>query len=145
MLEQKEIYLADERIVIQQLPTTKAIAAAIEIMQLIGGMAEGVGAMPADNLMEIPISPGKIVDGLIKRLNKEQTPMMLRRLVADSMVKPEYTETWFETRFAGRFDDLYKLIEAIISLNNYADVLKKRVQEPFKALFSPKPPVSIPS
>lgn len=144
MLQQKEFYLGDERVVIQQLPTTKAIAAAIEIMQVIGGMAEGVGTMPADSLMDIPISPGKIVDGLIKRLNKEQTPIMIRRLVADSMVKPEYSETWFETRFAGKFDDLYKLIEAIISINNYADVLKKRVQEPFKALFSPKQPVSTP-
>lgn len=136
MLKQDQITIGDNVITIQQFPTTKAITYAIHIAQIVGGISEGIGETFTGDMFDVPINPGKLVDGIIKRLDWEKSPRLLYNMVKDSMVQPEFSDTWYEDAFAGNFGALVDLVTAIVNLNRYPEFLKKRVAVPMSHLFS---------
>jgi len=144
-MKQKDISFGETRFVIQQLPATEALTVAIHLSKIIAGMSDGVGSTYTDDLMRTPINPGKIVSGLIDRFDAKETPILIKKMVIDSIVRPDnFGDDEFNVAFAGNLDHLIDLLIAIIELNNFIEVLKKRVQEPLKALFSTPQPVSTP-
>lgn len=136
-MKQKEIHFGETRFVLQQLPATEALTVAIHLSKIIAGASDGVGSTFADDLMGIPINPAKIVSGLIDRMDAKETPLLIKKMVIDSVVRPDnFGDDDFNTAFAGNLDHLIDFMIAIIELNNFIEVLKKRVQAPLKALFS---------
>lgn len=136
-MKQQIVSFEDDEFVIQQLPADQAIAVGITISKIVSGASAGFGELYSDDILDTPINPAMIISGVISKLDAKETPAFIRKLVMDSLVKPdEFTADQYNARFAGKLDDLFVLVEEIIKLNNYVDLLKKRILAPLKQFFS---------
>jgi len=137
MLDQKEITIGAKQYIIQQLPSSRGIQVAVQIAQIAAGAAQGIGT--AENIEEIPLNIGGIIDGIVRRLDAEATPAFIKRLVIESVVRPELTSDGYEAEFSGNYDALWDLVAKIIEHNKLLDVLKKKLSVGMAQLLSEKP------
>jgi len=130
MLDQKEITVGKTGYTLQQLNTTSCLEIGISMIQIIAGAAEGFGDVPAGGgFLDIWVNPGKLSAGLMNKLDVTGTPQLIKRMVRESLMAPEFTEEWYEAEFSGELDNLFMLIEKIVELNRYPDLVKKRLPE----------------
>ena len=137
MLDQKEITVCGKQYVIQQLPSSRGIQVAVQIAQIAAGAAQGIGT--SENIEDMPINIGGIIDGIVRRLDAEATPAFIKRLVVESVARPELTSEGYEAEFSGNYDALWELVAKIIEHNKLLDVLKKKLSEGMGQLLSEKP------
>lgn len=127
-LSQKSFNIGDKDYMIQALPASKGIEAAVVLAHIVAGAAEGVGDHKED-FLDVNINIGKIVAGMFKRLDKNETPAFIRDLVLLSVISPELDAELYEIEFAGNYEVLANLVAAILELNGFIDVIKKKVLE----------------
>ena len=137
MLDQREVTISGKQYIIQQLPSSRGIQVAVQIAQIAAGAAQGIGT--AENIEEIPLNIGGIIDGTVRRLDAEATPAFIKRLVIESVVRPELTSDGYEAEFSGNYDALWDLVAKIIEHNKLLDVLKKKLSVGMAQLLSEKP------
>lgn len=123
MLEQKTITIAGEELMIQQLGGSLALKHSIILGRLFGGMSKGVESSGVANIQDWNIDFGKMVDGIISSLDPESSPIWIKELVSQSVIKPEYSITWFDTTFSGNLEELLKLVEKILE-HNYGGLME---------------------
>jgi hypothetical protein len=137
MLDQKEITVTGKQYVIQQLPSSRGMQVSIQIAQILSGAAQGIGT--SENIEDMPINIGGVIDGIVRRLDAEATPAFIKRLVMESVVRPELTSDGYEAEFSGNYDSLWDLVAKIIEHNKLIDVLKKKLMDGMGQLFSASP------
>jgi hypothetical protein len=133
VLEQKEVTVGGKQYVLQQLPTTHGIQVAVTIGLLIAGAAEGFDIIEAAD--GLTMNPARVVAGVLKRTHPEQTPALLKKLVTESVIRPEMSSDFYEMTFAGHYDDLYDLVAEVLSFNGFADLIKKKLPEITRHLY----------
>ena len=145
MLEQKEVTVGGRQYVLQQLPTTQGIQVAVTIGLLIAGAAEGFDVIEAAD--GLTMNPARVVAGVLKRTSPQETPAMLKKLVTDSVIKPDMVGDAYESAFAGRYDDLYDLVAEILAFNGFVELVKKKLPEITRRFYSTdtRDPASTPS
>ncbi len=128
-LEQREIVLAFDSVMIQQLGTTKAIKYSVMLSKLVGGLASGIKTLGATDVMDWDIDIGRMVAGVVEQLDQEATPALLKALVRDSLIKPQWNDTWFEATFSGNLDQLLELVKGILEFNygGLVEHLRKKI------------------
>jgi len=128
MLDQKEITINGKSYTIQQLPTTTGLEIGVAIIKILSGAAQGIGDVPVGgSFLDTWIDSGKIASGLMNQLDVTGTPQLIKRIVRESIVSPTFSDEWYEAEFSGGYDDLATLIENVIALNKYMDMVKKRL------------------
>jgi hypothetical protein len=132
MLDQKQVTAGGTVYTIQTLPTSLALQAVAKIGHLIAGMSEGFG-FTAEGVETMPINYAAVVAGVLKRVDSEQTPAFIKKLVLDS-VMPKMPSDVYESVFAGNFEALWELIEAIIDHNHFVEAIKKKTRSDHWAL-----------
>jgi hypothetical protein len=137
MLDQRDVTINGTQYVIQQLPSSRGMQVAIILAKIASGAAKGIGA--AESIEDIPINIGGIIDGVVERLDAEASPAFIKRLVMDSVVRPEMTSESFEAQFSGNYDELWELVAKIIEHNKLLEVLKKKASDGMGLLFSASP------
>ncbi len=128
-LEQKTVSLSFGDVMIQQLGTSKAIKYSVAMSKVVGGMAHGVKTMGETNVLNWDVDVGKVVTGLVEQLDQDATPALLKSLVRDSLIQPQWNDTWFEATFSGSLDQLVELIKAILEFNygGLVEHLRKKI------------------
>lgn len=137
MLEQTTVQIGKDKFVIQQMPATRGLETACAIGKVLKGAGDGFSEETVLTFTETRYNVAKVVGGIIDAYDVKHTPELIRQIIKDSMIRPEYDEEWYERRFSGNYDDLYQLLAAIIKHNNYEDVLKKRLLPLISALLLP--------
>ena len=134
MLEQKTITVGGDDFVLEQLPATPGLKYAIQIGKIFGTMiAGGFDIKDFDEKKDIlkQLNYPKMITGLLSQLDDESTPKLIKSMIRDSMKSPKFSDTWYETRFAGKFDDMMELVTEIIMINfgEALEVAKKKFRE----------------
>ena len=133
MLDQKQVTIDGKSYTIQQFPTTVGLEIGISLVKIISGATEGVGDVPAGGgFLDTWINPGKVASGLMNKIDVIGTPQLIKRMIKESVVQPEFTEEWYEAEFSGEYDNLISFIENVIEVNRYMDMVKKRIPELMK-------------
>lgn len=137
MLDQKQITIDGKSYTIQQFPTTTGLEIGISLVKIIAGSAEGFGDVPASgSFLDIWVNPGKIASGLMNKIDISGTPQLIKRMIRESIVQPEFNDEWYEAEFSGEYDNLISFIENVIEVNRYMDMVKKRIPELMKFMES---------
>jgi hypothetical protein len=144
-LDQRELTLGGEQIYIQQMPARKGLELACRLAKLLGGASAGFGGLRSQNGggelsgQTIEINVGKIVDGLTSRMDHREVPQLIEEFVRHSMVRPEFSEEWYDIRFSGRYEQLLALMGVILDHNYGAafTVLKKTMPLALAYISSP--------
>lgn len=136
MLDQKEIALDGKTYVIQQLPASRGMKAAIAIAHIFSGASKGFGFANGPNIEDTPINIAAVVSGIVDNMDVEATPAFVKTLVIDSVIRPEIKSDDFEREFSGEYDRLWGLVAAIIEHNRLIEALKKRLSPLIDQLFS---------
>jgi len=130
MLDQKQVTIDGRSFTIQQFPTTIGLEIGFSLVKIIAGAAEGFGDIPpAGSFLDIWVNPGKIATGLMNKIDIVGTPQLIKRMIRESVVQPDFTDEWYESEFSGEYDKLISVIEEIIKLNKYMEMVKKRIPE----------------
>lgn len=130
MLDQKQVTIGEKTYTIQQFPTTIGLEIGISLVKIIAGAAEGFGDTPSGGgFLDTWINPGKIASGLMSKIDITGTPQLIKRMVRESIVSPEFNDEWYEAEFSGEYDNLISFIEEVISINKYMEMVKKRLPE----------------
>ena len=89
MLEEKTIQVGDNFIIIRQLGTTLALYHSIKLGALFGGVSQGIESrgrgMDARNWN---VDFGKMVEGILSNLDPSESPVWIKKLLQESMIKP---------------------------------------------------------
>ena len=143
MLEQTTIKVGDDEFVLQQFSTTVGLRYAVQVGRIFGTMIaggfEGVEIVEGKDIAE-QRDPSKMITGLLSQLHDERTPKLIKSMLKDALVKPNWDDTWFETRFAGKLGDLTELLMVVL-MDNFGDVMEV-AQKKFTAALPPTPPKS---
>ncbi len=121
-LEQKTVTIAGTEITIQQLGAQLALKHSIILGKLFGGMAHGIDSKGKKEVLDWNIDVGKMVDGVISNLDPEESPAWIMLLLKQSMIKPEFTDDWFNVTFSGGLENLLELLKVILE-HNYGGLL----------------------
>ncbi len=127
-LNQKSINIGGEDFVIQTLPVTKGIEAAVALSHIMAGGAEGVGPTKMD-FFDTEFNFAGIAAGMMKRLSVQGTPIFIKDLILLSVVSPELDAELYEVKFAGEYELMFDLLKAILEHNNFVDLIKKKISE----------------
>lgn len=133
MLNQKEITLHGEQFLLQTLPASKGIEAAVVFSHIMAGAADGVGETRGD-FYDTPLNFGAMAAGIFKRLDSEGTPAFIKGIICQSVIDPPLDGELYEIKFAGKFDLMCDLVVAILEHNNLIDFLKKKRSQIWKNL-----------
>lgn len=120
MLQDKElIYEKAGTLRIKQLPTSKALRYSVALGKIAVPIADSLGFTDSGNgKAQISLDAVGIVHSLMGALDEEKTPALIRDLVRDSVIVPDWGDgTWYESRFGANFQELFKLVEEIIRFN----------------------------
>ena len=105
-ISQKSITIGEESFVIQSLPASKGIEAAVALSHVMAGAAEGIGGTKID-FFDTEMNYGKIMAGMFNRLSISGTPTFVKDLILLSVILPEaladQKQDWFEDKFAGNY------------------------------------------
>ncbi len=157
MREQRTVVAGEDEFTLQQYPTTKALKYGISIGKIVGAMAAGgldgmEDGEPASDIFDA-MDAGGMVKGLMSQLDVDVTPELIKSMLQDAIaaytvdgkIKTEWSDPWYETRFAGRIGDLVTILMAIFEDNfiQAVDVVKKKVGA-VRPTTSPKSSASIP-
>jgi len=130
MLDQKQVTIDGKSYTIQQFPTTIGLEIGISLVKVIAGAAKGFGDIPpAGSFLDIWVNPGKIASGLMGEIDIIGTPQLIKRMIKESIVSPDFDDEWYESEFSGEYDNLISFIEEVISVNKYMEMVKKRIPE----------------
>lgn len=133
MLEQKTVQIGDTEFVIQQLPATRGMEVGIHLVQIIMGATEGIESVrEGQEILDAEYNPAKMASGLMGKIDEQGTPAFIKRLIQESMIRPDTTDgfsDWYEAHFSANFDELFDLVTVIIEHNGYVVMLKKKFQE----------------
>jgi len=80
--------------------------------------------------LDVDINIGKIIDGFASRMDHREVPALLKEFVRQSLVRPEFSDEWYNIRFSGRYDQLLDLVGIILD-HNYGpsvEILKKTMR-----------------
>lgn len=136
MIESKEIKIGGEKFIINSLPATRAVSIAVRLAKVAGGAGMGI----SDFTMKIEELPeafhlGNMVQGVLQNIDVDGAPELLRDIVRESVVFPQFEGeidgvnadkrflAWYDTRFSRKLDDLIALLYVIFS-HNYGDPLE---------------------
>jgi hypothetical protein len=131
MLSQKTVLIDGKELIIQQLGTTNALNHAIILGQLIGGVSQGVDSRGSTDVGDWFIDFGKMAEGVLSKLDSEESPRWIKRLIQQSLIKPTYSDDWYESFFSGNIDGLAELIKQILE-HNYGGLFefaKKKIED----------------
>lgn len=128
MLEQKEVTVHGEKFLIQTLPASKGLEAAVIFSQIMSGMADGIGETKGD-FFDTSINFGAIAAGIFKRLHHEKTPAFIKGLITQSVISPSLDGDLYEIKFAGKYEMMCDLVVEILEHNNFIDLVKKKVSQ----------------
>lgn len=108
---QKIFQLGEDEIIIQEMLAEDSAYFFIKGIKILKGAALGFS--------KIGDSPhiGKIVDGILSNIDEKEFVPMCKSLLQKSLVKPTFTNEWFNFRFMGKLDDLGELIKEIVLLD----------------------------
>ncbi len=121
-LEQKTVTIAGSEITIQQLGAQLALKHSIILGKLFGGLAQGIDSKGKKSVQDWDIDFGKMVDGVIANLDPEESPAWIMLLLQQSIIKPEFTDDWFNITFSGSLESLMELLKVILE-HNYGGLL----------------------
>ncbi len=117
MLEQKTINISGNEITIQQLGTTLALRHSVILGQLFGGMSKGIESKGKKSVQDWNIDFGEIIQGLMSKMDPDQSPVWIKELVSQSVVAPQFNDTWFDATFSGNLENLLRLVIEILNHN----------------------------
>lgn len=151
MLDQRDIEIGGERFRIGKLPTSEALKFGIIFGRIAGSILAGglerdfknldsdpeeeeEGAKDDENVKfdlmdQLDIS--RMIEGLMEHMDERKVPALIQDLVEKSVALPKYSLVWFDTRFAGKLDELLELLTEIFT-DNFGGVIetaKKKFQE----------------
>lgn len=127
MLEQKTVKVCGKKITIQQLPTENGFEVFIALSKILAGAKDGVNIKSLLNFDEPEVNIGAIIAGIIEKTDVIGTPQFIRKLIEDSIIKPEFDEEFYNTTFAGNYSELFSFVGEIILFNHFDDVVKKNL------------------
>lgn len=117
MLEQKTINIDGNEITIQQLGTTLALRHSVILGQLFSGMSKGIESKGKKSIQDWNIDFGEIIQGLMSEMDPDKSPLWIKELVQQSVVTPQFNDTWFDATFSGNLENLLLLIIEILNHN----------------------------
>lgn len=135
-LKQKTIKIGPDEFIIQTLPASKGIEAAVVLSHIMAGAAEGIGPTKID-FYDTDINFGAIAAGLLKRLSVQGTPIFIKDLILLSVIRPELDSEGYEIMFAGEYEKLCDLVGAILEHNGFIDLVKKKSSQIMALLSEP--------
>jgi len=138
MLEQKTVKVCGTKITIQQLPTENGFEVFIALSKILAGAKDGVNIKSLLNFDEPEVNIGAIIAGIIEKTDVIGTPQFIRKLIEDSIIKPEFTEEFYNNTFAGNYSELFVLVGEIILFNHFDDVVKKNLYPFIENLLAPE-------
>ena len=115
-LKQDTFRLGEEDITIQQMGTSISLKYSVVMGKILGGISQGLLA-EGDNFGDWDLDIGKMMSGLMGTLDEESTPKLLKELIQDSLVQPNWSSDWYENKFGGNLDMLAELIQKILEFN----------------------------
>lgn len=124
MLAQSEFTLEGKQCVLQSLPTSRGIQAAIVIGHIMAGATDGFTRAGAVDMVAIGAAS---IAGVLQRLEPNSHPTFVRSLVIESMLQPKMIESDYEAFFSARYDLLWDVVERIVALNGWVDIVKKKL------------------
>jgi hypothetical protein len=130
MIEQIDVTVGDETMRITSLPATQALQLLAQLTKVVGGIGDGIAdiATKASEVGE-SMHAGRMVQGLLAKIDAEEAPKLIKAVLKDSLVLPNFEgkdaearfSTWYEDRFSGSdMPDLVTLLSAIF-IHNYGD------------------------
>ncbi len=122
MLQEKTIQVGDNSIIIRQLGTTLALYHSIKLGALFGGLTQGIESR-GGNVQDWNIDFGKMVEGILAALDPNESPIWIKKLLKESMIKPEFNDIWFDKTFSGSLEDLLDFLKDILE-HNYGGLLE---------------------
>lgn len=131
MLEQKTIAIGESSYTIESLPATEALALLAELSDMLGGLGEGVKDIPSARteissaIMSGSLDLGQMLQGLLKKLDPEKTPALIKRITKSSIKKWQDADDtayndWYENHFSRKQVEQFQLLYAILEWN-YGD------------------------
>ena len=117
MLDQKSIIIGDTEIVIQQLGTSLALKHSVILGRLFGGLSQGIESTGKASVKDWNIDFGKMINGVISKLDPVESPVWIKTLIQQSIIKPNWSDDWYESTFSGNLEGLLELLKAILEHN----------------------------
>jgi hypothetical protein len=132
MLKEQEILINDTEYRIKQLLFSKRTALKIRFLKLIGGASGALTSLinGHGNLMDADVDLGAAVEGILDKLDPEETPKFIKETIQSCTISPlglDKSEN-FEVHFGDHYEDYIPLLVEIIKLNfggMVADLKKK--------------------
>lgn len=126
MIEQKDITIGEEKMVIQSLSATEALRVLSTLARISGGAWEGVSDIPSSSKeVEEAMHLGKMVNGLLSKIDPIALPKFLKGLFKLSLIRPDFQsgqtseefDNWFDIRFSQKLDEMVSLFSEIFTFN----------------------------
>lgn len=123
---QKQFTVNGAEFVVQEWTTSQAIYWGKYLIDMGAGALDGV---TGDTLAKANVNIGRLIAGIIKTLRPADTVTFLRGIVKDSVVKPTYSDEWFDNHFGPNLHWLIELVTEIVKFQfrDAAPALKKKV------------------
>ena len=133
MLSQITVTIGDDKILIESLPATPALQLLTKTIRIVGGVGNGISDFPSNRAefeklsveFEKNMHLGKMIEGLIDRLDSDALPKLIKGIVRDSL--PMYRDgkgpgeqtfdEWYENRFSKDLPGLFALLVEIYKFN----------------------------
>lgn len=123
MLDQNDVQIGSDTLRIESLPATKALTLLAELTAIASGVGAGISDLPSSlNEIEKAFNLGKMLEGLLSKIDPEKTPVLIKRIIRDSLPVwndqvPSAFDDWYDNRFSRKLDDLGILLFAIFEWN----------------------------
>lgn len=88
-----------------------------KLSHIIAGGTLGLGVSPAGMVERTPINFGSMIRGVIDRVQPNELPQLIRLLLSQSLILPDYKEENFPEMFRGKTSELLELVYKIFEIN----------------------------
>lgn len=129
MLDQTTVTIGDDEITIESLPATPALQLLTKTIRIVGGVGKGIKDFPSTKAefeklgkeLEKHLHLGDMLDGFIERLDSDELPKLIKKVVKDSLPiyrdKKGAFDPWYENRFSKDLPGLFTLLFEIYRFN----------------------------
>lgn len=153
MLDQHDVEIGGERFVVGKMSTSDALRFGVILGRIFGSVMAG-GLDRGVDLGDDPEEPeeddvtidlaeqmniGKMIEGLMVHMDERKVPALIQELVQKSVALPKFSPEWYDTRFAGKLDQLLDLLTVIFE-DNFGGAIEtaRKKFEGFGLTTSPK-------
>ena len=128
MIEDKIVMVGGEEMKIHHLPATKALVLLGKLTKIVGGLGAGMSDIPTSvEDIEKYTHAGNMLMGILDKIDPSTAQILIKSALIDSLAQPNMIDksdadfnTWYDTRFSGKLDELFILLTAIF-IHNYGN------------------------